>query len=412
MRKRGRTVEEWWGADSGTEIVHFIGKDIVYFHTLFWPAMLHASGWRVPARVHVHGMLTVEGTKMSKTRGTFINAREYLDAGLDHEWLRYYFAANLGATASDIDLSLGEMKNRVNGELLNSVGNLANRALSILWKSLSGKLGLLPGDAEGVDLWHQASLQRASAMQAYLRVDSRAAVQAALAVAAAGNERLQRKQPWKTIATDPEGARRELTLAVNLARVCAAMLEPVVPRFAQGIVEQTGAPLPAVTDHKPLEEATIREPRPLVRRMEDEDVRKLTSRFVAEAPREASAPTPASVPTPAPTSPAEITIDRFAEIDLRAGRVLAAERVPKADKLLKLTIDLGEGAPRTIVSGVAQAYRPEELVGRTVAVVANLPKKPLRGVESHGMVLFATGGPRGLTVVEVGEEVAPGSKVK
>ena len=411
-RKRGRTVEEWWGADSGTEIVHFIGKDIVYFHTLFWPAMLHASGWRVPARVHVHGMLTVEGTKMSKTRGTFINAREYLDAGLDHEWLRYYFAANLGATASDIDLSLGEMKNRVNGELLNSVGNLANRALSILWKSLSGKLGLLPGDAEGVDLWHQASLQRASAMQAYLRVDSRAAVQAALAVAAAGNERLQRKQPWKTIATDPEGARRELTLAVNLARVCAAMLEPVVPRFAQGIVEQTGAPLPAVTDHKPLEEATIREPRPLVRRMEDEDVRKLTSRFVAEAPREASAPTPASVPTPAPTSPAEITIDRFAEIDLRAGRVLAAERVPKADKLLKLTIDLGEGAPRTIVSGVAQAYRPEELVGRTVAVVANLPKKPLRGVESHGMVLFATGGPRGLTVVEVGEEVAPGSKVK
>ena len=411
-RKRGRTVEEWWGADSGTEIVHFIGKDIVYFHTLFWPAMLHASGWRVPARVHVHGMLTVEGTKMSKTHGTFINAREYLDAGLDHEWLRYYFAANLGATASDIDLSLGEMKNRVNGELLNSVGNLANRALSILWKSLSGKLGLLPGDAEGVDLWHQASLQRASAMQAYLRVDSRAAVQAALAVAAAGNERLQRKQPWKTIATDPEGARRELTLAVNLARVCAAMLEPVVPRFAQGIVEQTGAPLPAVTDHKPLEEATIREPRPLVRRMEDEDVRKLTSRFVAEAPREASAPTPASVPTPAPTSPAEITIDRFAEIDLRAGRVLAAERVPKADKLLKLTIDLGEGAPRTIVSGVAQAYRPEELVGRTVAVVANLPKKPLRGVESHGMVLFATGGPRGLTVVEVGEEVAPGSKVK
>ncbi|MFL5310852.1 MAG: methionine--tRNA ligase, partial [Myxococcales bacterium] len=115
-RKRGRTVEEWWGADSGTEIVHFIGKDIVYFHTLFWPAMLHASGWRVPARVHVHGMLTVEGTKMSKTRGTFINAREYLDAGLDPEWLRYYFAANLGPTASDIDLSLGEMKNRVNGE--------------------------------------------------------------------------------------------------------------------------------------------------------------------------------------------------------------------------------------------------------------------------------------------------------
>jgi len=432
-RKRGRTVEEWWGADADTEIVHFIGKDIVYFHTLFWPAMLHASGWRVPARVHVHGMLTVEGTKMSKTRGTFINARDYLDAGLDPEWLRYYFAANLGPTSSDIDLSLGEMKNRVNGELLNSVGNLANRALSILWKSLSGKLGLLPGDAEAVALWNDASLARASAMQAYLKVDSRAAVQAALGLAAAANERLQRKQPWKTIATDPESARRELTLAVNLARVVAAMLEPVVPRFAQGIVEQTGAPLPAITDHKPIEEGTIREPRPLVRRMEDEDVRKLTSRFVAaEAPAEApsstrtatatstSTSTPTSTSTGTSTSNAtstgtptsEISIDRFSEVDLRAGKVLAAEKVPKADKLLKLTVDLGEGAPRTIVSGVAQAYRPEELVGRTVAVVANLPKKPLRGVESHGMVLFATGGPRGLTVVEVGEEVAPGSKVK
>jgi methionyl-tRNA synthetase len=204
------------------------------------------------------------------------------------------------------------------------------------------------------------------------------------------------------------------------------MLQPVVPRFAEGIVQQTGAPLPAVTDHKPLEEATIREPRPLVRKMEDEDVRKLTSRFVAEPSAAAPSPPPpteesiragAAALSTAPgasdgqTVP-EISIERFSEIDLRAGKVLGAERIPKADKLLKLTIDLGEAAPRTIVSGVAQAYRPEELVGRRVAVVANLPKKALRGVESHGMVLFATGGPRGLTVVELGEEVAPGSKVK
>jgi methionyl-tRNA synthetase len=414
-RKHGGRVEDWWGADSDTEIVHFIGKDIVYFHTLFWPAMLHASGWQVPAHVHVHGMLTVEGTKMSKTRGTFINARDYLGAGLDPEWLRYYFAANLGPTASDIDLSLAEMKNRVNGELLNNVGNLANRSLSILWKSLSGKLGLLPSDAEAVDLWNQASLSRAAAMQAYLRVDSRAAVQTTLALSAAANERLQRKQPWKMLANDPEGARRELTLAVNVARICASMLQPVVPRFAQGIVEQTGAPLPAVTDHKPLEEATIREPRPLVRKMEDEDVRKLTSRFVAEPAQAPAASRATTAPVPHAEHlerKSEISIEQFDHVDLRAGKVLAVERIPKADKLLKLTIDLGEGTPRTIVSGVAQAYQPEELVGRTVAVVANLPKKPLRGVESHGMVLFATGGPRGLTVVELGEDVAPGSKVK
>jgi methionyl-tRNA synthetase len=161
-----------------------------------------------------------------------------------------------------------------------------------------------------------------------------------------------------------------------------------------------------------------------VRKMEDEDVRKLTSRFVAEAPageaaRAGSARrggTSGSAEAVRATVDAnerkEISIEQFGEIDLRAGKVVAAERVPKADKLLKLSIDLGEGAPRTIISGVAQAYQPEELVGRTVAVVANLPKKPLRGIESHGMVLFATGGPRGLTVVEVGEDVAPGSKVK
>src|SRR5438132_1353485 len=314
--------------------------------------MLHASHWKVPSHVHVHGMLTVEGAKMSKSRGTFINARDYLQAGLDPEWLRFYFAANLGPTASDLDLSLAEMKNRVNGELLNNVGNLANRSLSILWKSLSGKLGLLPSDPEAVDLWNQASLSRAAAMQAYLRYDSRAAVQTALALSAAANERLQRKQPWKMLATDAEGARRELTLAVNVARVCAAMLEPVVPRFAEGIVQQTGAPLPAVTDHKPLEVGTIREPKPLVRRMEDEDVRKLTSQFVAAAPAPAanvtststSSPTststgsPTSTPTPSPTPTSEISLDRFSEIDLRAGKVLAAERLPKPDQLRKLTV--------------------------------------------------------------------------
>src|SRR5438874_3031534 len=284
-KDRGDNLDRWWGKDADTDIVHFIGKDIVYFHTLFWPAMLHASGWKVPAHVHVHGMLTVDAAKMSKTRGNFFTVDDYLAAGLDPEWLRYYYASNLGPTPSDIDLSLLEMKNRVNGELLNNVGNLANRALSIVWKSLSGKLGLLPSDSEAVGLWTQASLSRAQAMQAYLRYDSRAAVQTALALSASANERLQRKQPWKMIASDPEGARRELTLAINVARTCAAMLQPIVPRFAEGIVQQTGAPLPAVTDNKPIEEATIREPKPLVRKMEDEDVRKLTSpRSWSDAP--------------------------------------------------------------------------------------------------------------------------------
>jgi methionyl-tRNA synthetase len=362
-------------------------------------------------------MLTVDGMKMSKTRGNFFTVDDYLAAGLDPEWLRYYYASNLGPTPSDIDLSLTEMKNRVNGELLNNVGNLANRALSIVWKSFEGKLGKLPVSPE--ELWQISAIERKVAGH-YRAVDTRAAVQEVLALSSLANARLQEKQPWKLLKTDRAAAHAELTLAVNVARVCAKLLAPVVPRFAQGIEEQTGAPL-RWGDSAWLEETPIREPKPLVRRVEDEDLAKLSGKFVGgtqpSPPKEAA---PATVAAPAkPVAPAqaqagnaEISIDEFAKMDLRAGKVLACERIPKSDKLLKLTIDLGEGAPRTIVSGVAQAYAPEELVGKTVAVVANLPKKPLRGVESHGMVLFATGGKRGLVAVEIGEDVPPGTKVK
>jgi len=307
------------------------------------------------------------------------------------------------------------MKNRVNGELLNNVGNLANRALSIVWKSFEGKLGKLAASPE--DLWQISSIER-KVVEHYRNIDTRAAVQEVLALSSLANARLQEKQPWKLLKTDRAAAQAELTLAVNVARVCARLLAPVVPQFARGVEEQTGAPL-RWGDFVWLEETAIKEPKPLVRRVEDEDLARLSGKFVggtpsAPAPAPASATPVAKTPPAAPTAPgnAEISIDEFGKMDLRAGKVLACERIPKSDKLLKLTIDLGEGAPRTVVSGVAQAYAPEELVGKTVAVVANLPKKPLRGVESHGMVLFATGGKRGLIAVEIGEDVPPGAKVK
>ena len=438
-KEHGRRVEEFFGRDADCDLVHFIGKDIVYFHTLFWPAMLQVSGWKVPSRVHVHGMLTVEGAKMSKSRGTFLNAREYLDAGLDPEWLRYFYAGNLGASPTDIDLSLSELKNRVNGELLNNVGNLANRSLSILWKSFEGRLGVLPDN----DLWPAAQAVEEEVSAAYQRCDSRAVVQAVLAFSSRANERLQRTQPWKLLATDRAAAQSELTLAVNVARVCARLLAPIVPRFAEGVAEQSGAAL-KWGDFRPLENTAIREPRPLVRRVDDADVKKLASRFVSEAgtaekvaeqksaeggsaaqaagaAKAADGAKPADGASAAAKAggkkeelppPAEIAIDVFAQSDLRAGKILACERVPKADRLLKLSIDLGEAAPRIIVSGVAKAYAPEELVGKVVCVVANLAPREMRGVVSHGMVLFASGGPRGLTAVELPADVAPGTKVK
>ena len=391
-QEHGRRLEDYWGPDADCDIVHFIGKDIVYFHTLFWPAILHASGWKVPSRVHVHGMLGVEGAKMSKSRGTFINAREYLDAGLDPEWLRYFYAANLGPSPSDIDLSLSELKNRVNGELLANVGNLANRALSLIWKN-GGRLTKVAPSG----FFDNARVIEEQIARDFVACDTRALVQRVLAFGSEANQRLQQKKPWELLKTDRDEALRELTLAANVARFCARWLAPIVPKFAEGVENQSGAPL-EWGDFKPLEEVAIREPKPLVRKVEDADIQKLASKFVAP---EKAAETPS------------VSIDEFGKLDLRAGKVLSAERIPKKDKLLKLSIDLGERAPRTIVSGVAQSYAPEELVGKVVAVVANLPKKDFgKGVVSHGMVLFAGGGQREHTAVELPADVAPGSKVK
>jgi methionyl-tRNA synthetase len=419
-----RDVWDWWGAGADSDIVHFIGKDIVYFHTLFWPAMLHAAKRREPAHVHVHGMLTVEGAKMSKSRGTFINAREYLDAGLDPSWLRYFYASNLGESPSDIDLSLGELKNRVNGELLANVGNLANRALSLLKKNFDGRYrGWLPElSAKAKEVEEQIATTGALAARAYAAVDSREAIQRILMLSSLGNALLQESQPWKLVKDDPARAQQYLTLAVHIARACARLLAPVVPLYAAGVAEQTGAPLEA----KPETwlRAQVGEVKPLVRKMEDADVEKLASRFAADAPAGGSSPGTAGA-SPARTAGAaeagaagdraaqkgEIGKDQFDAVDLRAGRIVAAERIPKADKLLKLTVDLGEAAPRTILSGIAKQYAPEELVGKTVAVVANLAAKELRGISSHGMILAAGGGARGLTVVELASDVAPGSRV-
>ena len=225
-----------------------------------------------------------------------------------------------------------------------------------------------------------------------------------LEFSSSANQRLQAQKPWEKLKTDREAALEELTLAVNVARFCARWLAPIVPRFARGVEEQSGAEL-TWGDFKPLENAAIREPRPLVRKVEDAEVSELSSRFV---PPSAVVPPPAkAVVVP------ELTIEQFATMDLRAGKILAAERVPKKDKLIKLTIDLGEATPRTIVSGVAQSYAPEELAGKVVCVVANLPPRDFgKGLVSHGMVLYASGGDREHTAIELPGDVKPGSPVK
>jgi methionyl-tRNA synthetase len=235
--------------------------------------------------------------------------------------------------------------------------------------------------------------------KSYSACDTRSAVQTILGISSNGNGMMQKEQPWQLLKTDPQRAQEWLTLAVYLARYCGKLIAPILPRYANELAQQSGGPLEASLESWLASQ--IREPKPLVRKVEDADIVKLSSKFVA----------PSAAPK-APETPS-ISIDEFAKMDLRAGKILAAEKVPKKDKLLKLSIDLGEGTPRSIVSGVAQSYTPEELIGKIVAVVANLPPRDFgKGLVSHGMVLYSGGGTRENTAVELPADVKPGSKVR
>ncbi len=394
---------DYWAKDADARVIHTIGKDIVYFHCLFWPSVLEVAGLKIPAHVHIHGHLTVNGEKMSKSRGTFINARPYLDL-LDPNYLRFYYASLIGSGPEDLDFSLTEFRQRVNAELVNNLGNLANRTLSLLAKD---KTLAAPNEAVGGTLVREALARVKEIGAAYERFDHRSAIKAILEIGYSANQFLAKAEPWKTIKTDPEGAKSVLSEAAEIVYLLTALLDPVVPQLAEKLATQLNRPK---LTFKALETATyplldrstpLGEPSPIIGRIEEAVVAQL---IVPAAP--------APVIAAAPAAPvAEIEFSDFAKVSFRAGKVLAAEKVPKADKLLKLSIDLGEGTPRTIVSGIAEAYTAEQIIGRNVVVVANLKPRALKGVESKGMILTAGKGGKELVLLDPGD-VAPGSDVK
>jgi len=432
----------YWAKDSGAKIIHFIGKDIVYFHALFWPAVLQVAGFHVPDRLVIHGHLTINGEKMSKSRGTFITARTYLDK-LDPSYLRYFYAANLGAGVEDLDLNLKDFRLRVNGELVNNMGNLANRSLSMLADRLEKKLAPA-GEGPGKQLVVDALSRVAEVRAAFERLDYRTAVKAITEISQSANGFLQAQAPWNRIKTDVEAARRDLSDAAEVAYLVAGLLAPVVPRLSEKLFQQLNAPpltfQALSTAHYPLLDRTqpIGTPEPLIARLEEDVVNALVEGTPAAVPTpskakaktekkdsssdsSSKAETVGTTPSGTQASPpavasagagAEIDYADFAKVTLKVGKVLAAERVPKADKLLKLSVDVGEDAPRTIVSGIAEAYpQPEQLVGRNVVVVANLKPRPLRGIESRGMLLTAGPGGKDLFLLDPGP-MPPGSEVK
>jgi methionyl-tRNA synthetase len=401
------------GAEARLE--HFIGKDILRFHAVFWPAMLWATGIKRPDRMPVHGHLTVNGEKMSKSRGTFITGKTYLDAGLDPELLRYFYAANLGPGVADLDLSLDEFRNRVNADLANNIANLASRVSSLLSRAGAP----LAGAAEPALVEVTRSALRAG-REAYLALELREVVRLANQVADRCNKRIQEAKPWEDPASP---ASRALLFTVAKAlRGVATLLWPVMPRFCDALVAAFGQGRPSAWEPSfdpfdgPPVEAKAKPPQ--IARLDAKQVATLIvpagdakEAKVSKAPSPAETATKATAKAAAPP-PGVIQYDDFAKVELRVAVVRTAERVDGADKLLKLTVDSGDPSPRTIVAGIAQAYPdPQALVGKRIVVVANLAPRPLRGITSHGMLLAAGEAPN-LSVVTVADSIAPGTRVK
>ena len=389
--RTGLDLNQYLRPDSTTELHHFIGKDISYFHTLFWPAVLHGSSFRRPTAVHVHGFLTINGQKMSKSRGTFITARRYLDH-LPAEALRYYFAAKLGAGVDDIDLSLEDFTARVNSDLVGKLVNIASRCAGFVARG-GGRLAPALADAALYAEFTAAAPRLASLFEAR---DYSQAIREIMALADKANQYVDANKPW-ALAKDPARADEVIAVAtqgINLFRVLMVYLAPVLPQMACKAAAFLGAPLARWDEiEQPLLGTPLANYEPLALRLDPKQVGALVdTASTAEAPKAISTDTKTSSKVTTPDSAATkplISIDDFAKLDLRMARVAEASLVEGSDKLLKLTLELGEER-RTVFSGIRKTYSPEALVGRHVVVVANLAPRKMRFGVSEGMVLCAS----------------------
>jgi methionyl-tRNA synthetase len=390
--------------------------------------MLWATGLKRPDRMPVHGHLTVNGEKMSKSRGTFINASTYLAAGLDPELLRYFYAANLGPGVSDLDLSLDEFRNRINADLANNLANLASRVAA-----LGERTGGTLAGAADPEIAAAVRQALAGARAAYAALEYREVVRLVSQAASVCNRRVQESKPWEAPASP---AAQALLASVGQALLgLSVVLHPIMPRFTAALAAAFGAAaLPAWTEgYDPFggKPVTLVGKPPQIARLEAKHVALLIAApadqaaagpaaatragaakvVKAASPNEGAARASAKAPPPPPVF-GVIQYEDFAKVELRIGLVLAAAPVLKADRLLQLTVDVGEAEPRTIVAGIALAYPdPAALVGKRIVVVANLAPRPLRGITSQGMLL-AAGEPPALQLVTVGDAIAPGTRVK
>ena len=410
--ERGLDFDAFWNKGSQAELYHFIGKDILYFHSLFWPAMLECSGLRTPTQLFVHGFLTVNGQKMSKSRGSFITAGNYL-RHLDPEYLRYYYAAKLNAGMDDIDLNLEDFVARVNSDLVGKYVNIASRCAGFIAKRFDGQLaGTLHPAAEALA---QRFYGQADAIAAlYDAREFGKAVREIMELADAANQFVDTARPWELARdeTAQEALQQVCTGALELFRLLTLFLKPVLPALAEKVEAFLGIPAldwRQAGAHASLPGRRIQAYRHLVTRIDPAQVQALV-----EASKELAPAAPAAPPKPEPAAlPAlaeTIGIDDFSRIDLRVARIVAAETVPEADKLLKLTLDIGL-EQRTVFAGIKSAYAPEQLVGRLTVMVANLSPRKMRFGESQGMVLAAGNGSE-LYLLSPDSGATPGLRIK
>jgi len=381
------------------ELYHFIGKDIMYFHALFWPAMLMGSGFRTANKLFVHGFLTVNGEKMSKSRGTFIRASTYLKY-LNPEYLRYYYASKLAGGIEDIDLSTEDFINRINSNLVGKLANLASRSGPMITKKFDGMLGKL--DDEGTKLIRKLADAKAHIMQDYENLNYASAVRTIVALADEANRYVEQNQPWTTVKTDLDKTQTTLTAIINAVRILTIYLKPILPAYAGKVREFLNtSELNFADTETVLENHKINKFQRLIERIEKEQVNAMI-----DESKETQSPQP---PTAEPIKP-ECTIDDFAKIDLRIAKVVKAESVEGADKLLRLQLDIG-GIEKICFAGIAKAYNPEELTGKIVIFLANLKPRKMKFGLSEGMILAAGTGGKDIFMLSVDPGAKPGQKV-
>jgi methionyl-tRNA synthetase len=411
------SFDEWWRRESGTELYHFIGKDIVYFHALFWPAMLEGAGFRKPDAIFTHGFLTINGEKMSKSRGTFIRARTYLDH-LDPEYLRYYFAAKLNPLVEDIDLNLDDFAARVNSDLVGKYVNIAARTAGFIGKRFGGRLAG-PTDLPQRTTLHllrpdpldELRAEGAAIGQLYEQREYGKALREVMRLADLTNEFVDGWKPWDLAKEAGEEATLHAvcSVALNAFRLLTLYLKPVLPKLAQRV--EAFLDIPPLTwadvSSPPLTDHVIRPYEHLARRIEGRQVEAMlaAAREDVASRKEAMAQAPGEPLLP------EIGYEDFAKIDLRVARVVEAAHVEGADKLLRLTLDVG-GETRNVLAGIRSAYSPEELRGRLVVMVANLAPRKMRFGVSEAMVLAAGPGGGDLWLIRPDDGAVPGLRIR